>query len=539
MPTPYYDYMSICSYLHYTEPSKKRKRYFAISCPIHRGERKDKGLLIDSVMLQPAAPNRSVQNSWCQVGAHRRMVDNDEGQLERNRPMRLNANNTCYTILTFPDRFTLSHRLMTRNRRSIMTSRRKETDWALVIVVALIMLCEGFDLMVYSSVIPVLIEDVALSIDRAAAGYIGSATFLGMFLGGMVAGRVYVRFGYTKTIGLGIAWFSLAMVLAATAQGGLLLGAARALAGLGLGVVLPAALALARQHSSQRQAAMVISVAMAGIPFGGLLAVWAASMALPHMEWRTMMLAAAALGLLPAVALFLYLTKPTSTVEHDSQPDSHNDHRTPNWKQLLILTLASFAFLMAFYGISTWLAQLMREFNLPMQDSLQLTITLNLGSALGSLFTAWAATKVSVRAVALGSALLAVICLVGIALRPTNQPLLFCLVLFAGIGAISTQNLTNTLVSNTFPASERAAALGITLGIGRLGAVISPSVGGLMLQAELGAEAVLVFLASAELFGAVLLLTLHRSPGVDRNNTLTIGAKLPHQSREGSSVLRE
>ena len=79
-------------------------------------------------------------------------------------------------------------------------------------------------------------------------------------------------------------------------------------------------------------------------------------------------------------------------------------------------------------------------------------------------------------------------------------------VFFAGVGAISAQNLTNALVSNAFPEELRPTALGMSLGIGRLGAVVSPAVGGLILQLGLDAGWVLVMLATAEVVGVGLLL---------------------------------
>ena len=83
---------------------------------------------------------------------------------------------------------------------------------------------------------------------------------------------------------------------------------------------------------------------------------------------------------------------------------------------------------------------------------------------------------------------------------------MMALVFFAGIGAISAQNLTNALVSNAFPEEARSAALGVTLGVGRLGAVASPAIGGFILQMGLDPGYVLAMLGLADVLGAVLLV---------------------------------
>lgn len=132
-------------------------------------------------------------------------------------------------------------------------------------------------------------------------------------------------------------------------------------------------------------------------------------------------------------------------------------------------------------------------------------VVLNFGCVLGSLFTAWLATRTSVKIVAMGSAMCAALCLLGIATGYADDIVLMSLVFFAGVGAISAQNLTNALVSNAFPEEMRSTALGFTLGIGRLGAVASPVAGGLILQFGLDAGSVLVMLAAADLLGAALL----------------------------------
>ncbi|GAA5135359.1 hypothetical protein [Pseudonocardia adelaidensis] len=52
----------------------------------------------------------------------------------------------------------------------------------------------------------------------------------------------------------------------------------------------------------------------------------------------------------------------------------------------------------------------------------------------------------------------------------------------------------------------RGSALGVALGVGRIGAVAAPQVGGLLLAAELGVNAnFLVFAVAAAVAGLVLL----------------------------------
>ncbi|SEO38322.1 MFS transporter [Denitrobacterium detoxificans] len=392
-------------------------------------------------------------------------------------------------------------------------SMRDGASWLLVFCMACVMLCEGFDIIVYSSLIPTLIADGDMGIDSAAAGLVGSMTFLGMFAGGLFAGVVQRRLGYVRAIAIGVMWFSVAIALSSFAANAYMLGAFRALAGLGLGCVLPIAMSLARDHSSKRMAPLVISLVMTGIPFGGLMAAFACSALLSLVGWRALMFLAGLIGVLPIsivvpvasrVVAKLEGVRPSAAVCSSQQTLRQLSAKS---KALLgMLCAMTFLFLMAYYGMSTWLAQLMRVFNLPLENSLQMMVVLNFGCVMGSLITAWLATRMSVKVVAMGSGLLASLCLIGIAMRPNSGALLMAFVFFAGVGAISAQNLTNALVSNAFPEELRPTALGMSLGIGRLGAVVSPAVGGLILQLGLDAGWVLVMLAVAEVAGVGLLL---------------------------------
>jgi len=382
--------------------------------------------------------------------------------------------------------------------------------WSLVFTVALVMFCEGFDLIAYSSILPSLIEDTAMGISKVVGGALGSVTFLGMFVGGLSAGKIDSLWGHAKTVRVGIIWFSLAMLLGSISPNLYVLGISRAFAGFGLGVVLPVALSFAREQCHKDQSAFVISVVMAGVPLGGLAAAASTTLILMISGWRMLMVVAGTIGLLLVLGIHRKLARGEVNDIARKQRISEERVMLCSFEKegrllLVLLALATFMFLMAYYGISTWLVQLMRELDIPLDNSLQLMMMLNLGCIVGSLLTARAAKKIGVSIIAMGCAFLAAVSLLAIALRIESPVLLFCLIFCAGVGAISAQNLTNTLVSNAFPSPIRATALGFTLGAGRLGAVASPVIGGALLQMGLDAGAVLLFLAIADFLGIILL----------------------------------
>ncbi|PAT38172.1 MFS transporter [Vandammella animalimorsus] len=403
------------------------------------------------------------------------------------------------------------------------------TRWWIVALCCAIMMVEGFDLLIYSNAIPALLADAAMGMDKALAGQVGSMVFVGMLLGGVCAGRLNQALGQRRVIALGFIGFTLTTALAAWAGNAWQLGALRLLAGLGLGVVLPAALALARAHSLPQHSALTISIVMSGIALGGMAASLAAMPIVAHWGWRPLFLAGGALGLLVLLALVPLLARaerlqPTpqagaapQSAQQPAQPSAPQpaQAQAQSWRRILggaslavlaLGTLATLADLLTWYGITVWLTQLMREFDMPFNGALQMMFTLNIGAILGSLGTASLAMRLGTRPVAMAAGALAALCLLAIASRQFSGQALLIIVALLGMSAISAQNLVNALVSDAFPVAYRAAAIGMTLGLGRLGAVIAPSLGGHILAAGHGPERVLQAFALAAGLGVLVLV---------------------------------
>lgn len=114
--------------------------------------------------------------------------------------------------------------------------------WTAVIVCWLLIVFDGYDLIVYGTVKPPLIE--AWGMSQSAAGTVGSAAFLGMMIGAIFAGRLSDGLGRRTTVLLCTLVFSVATVACAFATDPVIFGALRLIAGLGLGGLVPSANAL-------------------------------------------------------------------------------------------------------------------------------------------------------------------------------------------------------------------------------------------------------------------------------------------------------
>lgn len=160
---------------------------------------------------------------------------------------------------------------------------------------------EGYDLIVFGSVVPALLAQPGWDLTPARVGAIGSLALLGMFVGAPASGWLSDRFGRRKLfIGL-LIWFSTMMILVAVAPTPQLLGLFRFLAGLGFGGIPPTAIALVVEFAPPRRRVLSNAIMLSGFSIGGVLAALLSIALLADIGFRGLF----ALGALPLVTLGL------------------------------------------------------------------------------------------------------------------------------------------------------------------------------------------------------------------------------------------
>jgi AAHS family benzoate transporter-like MFS transporter len=183
--------------------------------------------------------------------------------------------------------------------------------------------------------------------------------------------------------------------------------------------------------------------------------------------------------------------------------------RPPFVLATVLFSLATVATLFAWYGLATWLPQLMRQNGFDLGSALTFLLALSLGAVLGSLVTAYVGTRIGpLRTAALAAAAAAVG--LGTLLTHPSTALAYVALVLAGVGTHGTQCLIIAAVANHYPAQLRGTALGFTLGFGRIGAVLAPQVGGWLLAAGFGVNASFLAFGVAAAVAALLLAVFPR-----------------------------
>ncbi|MEC3768800.1 MFS transporter [Cupriavidus sp. SS-3] len=384
----------------------------------------------------------------------------------------------------------------------------------------LTLVADGYDLIIYGATVPRLLEEPGWNLGPAAAGMIGSWTLVGLMVGMGAAGPMTDRMGRRNLIMIGVLWFSIGSILCAIAPSSFSLAAARFVTGIGLGGVVPSAVALTVEYAPTNRRQLYNALTLTGYSVGGIICALLAIALLQAHGWRTLY----ALGALYVLILpVMYRLLPESVnflVDRGRMEEARQlatqysldlaqilrdqqQHRLQDatagargYRQLMSAEFRFSALLFAFvcfcvqlivYGLNTWLPQLMRKAGYPLGSSLQFLLVMQFGAVVGMVGGSWLADRVGSKRVIIPFFLLG-----GLSLIALSQQLDFAWLMLAvfgaGIGSIGTTTLIYGYIAAHFPASCRGSAIGAAQALGRFGSILGPLIGGWIVGSNLGLQ---------------------------------------------------
>ena len=378
---------------------------------------------------------------------------------------------------------------------------------------ALLMLFDGYDLVVYGAVVPTLMEEWGIS--AVQAGMYGSYALFGMMFGALIFGTLADKIGRKKIIMICVFIFSLFMLLAALAPTPEIFGLFRFITGLGLGGMMPNVIGLISEYSPEGTRSRMIATIMAGYSVGGVAAALLSMLLISSFGWESVFF----FGALPLLFLpFLAKSLPDSVGSLVAKNDYKgiqkilvkiNPAYTPSENERFILNkpkedsspvknlftekrgfltvmiwLTYFMSLLMIYGLNTWLPKFMTEAGFPLGSSLSFLLALNVGATVGAILMGWLADRWGVGRALILFFVIATISITSLGFA-TNMVLLYVMVAIAGAATVGTQNLTHSYTSQFYPITMRSTALGWALAVGRIGGILGPTIGGILLASNL------------------------------------------------------
>ncbi|MEX5287366.1 MFS transporter [Acinetobacter towneri] len=386
--------------------------------------------------------------------------------------------------------------------------------WGVLFWCLMIIIFDGYDLVIYGVALPLLMQEWALS--AVQAGLLASTALFGMMFGAMTFGTLSDKLGRKKTIMICVAIFSGFTFLGAFASNPVEFGILRFLAGLGIGGVMPNVVALMTEYAPKRIRSTLVALMFSGYAIGGMTSALLGAWLVPEFGWKIMFyIAIIPLVALPLIWKFLpeslmYLTnkkelEQTRNIVQKISPTQQLNGDTEFVLNEVIKgdeapvkalfqqgrTFSTFMFWIAFfmcllmvYALGSWLPKLMIQAGYSLGASMIFLFALNIGGMIGAIGGGALADRFHIKKV------LTIMFICGAAaliLLGFNSPqiVLYTLIAVAGAATIGSQILLYTFVAQYYPSTVRSTGMGWASGIGRIGAIVGPVLTGALLTMNL------------------------------------------------------
>jgi len=368
---------------------------------------------------------------------------------------------------------------------------------------------DGYDLVVYGTVVPVLIEEWGIS--PLYAGTLSSYGLFGMLFGAIGFGILGDQICRNKVIVAFVILFSVFTALCGFVSSPEIFGVFRFLAGLGLGGIMPNVIALLTDYAPQKYKGTIVAIVLCGYSIGGIIAPILGLTLMPSLGWESIFWVSAIPLLLipvfykrlPETPSYLLkkgrvdeLAKTLQKLAPDEKIDASmnfildevvtekqgplalfSENRT---RSTLLFWVAFFSCLLMVYGLNTWLPNLMIQAGYGLTSSLVFLIALQGGAIVGSLIMGPLADKYGFKKVLIPMYISGAIALTLLGFGG-GEVWVFLLIMIAGAATIGSQNIVQAYVSQYYPAFIRSTALGTSSGVGRIGGMMGPILGGVLL----------------------------------------------------------
>jgi len=410
-----------------------------------------------------------------------------------------------------------------------------------VFLCGLVALLDGLDVQTMALVVPTLAD--AWDEPKASFGPVLSSSFAGLMIGALAGGLLGDRFGRRVVLILAFLTVGIASILTASAGSHAELIVWRLFTGLGIGACMPNFTVLTAEYIPAHRQAFFITLLYSAIPVGGIVGGMLAPIVIAAWGWQAVFILSGAIPLAIAAVLFLGLPEsPRFLAGKGDRPERLGaileridptyryaaDHvflvedtvKGPPLPALfaagralhtVLLWLILFCSLAGFYLLTSWLPTLLAREGWSNFDAAQSVSYFFFGGVIGCIIVGWLIDRYGpfhvLTAIFLSNA--ALIALLGLA--PASYATLIAIIAVTGLFLSAAQTGTMVLAARVYPTAIRSTGVGWGLGIGRIGAVLSPLLGGAAIAADWSREAFFLTAALPAIVSAMAVLALGRS----------------------------
>lgn len=349
--------------------------------------------------------------------------------------------------------------------------------------------------------------------DHLQLGTAFSASTLGMLVGALLGGWLADRVDRKLILSGAFALFgglTLATTAAPDAAAFIVL---RVMTGIGLGSAIVSLIAMAAALGPEETRATRVTVLFSGIAFGGM-AVSLLSAFLPSdYDWRLIF---AVGGVIPlTLGLLFHLKMPHVIAAREASPTTPGELFTEGRAIITIcLWVMCFATLLTLHLMLNWLPSLVVDFGRTAREGALVTASFNFGGGVSGSVLAYLIMTKSIRTVFISCYCGIIVGMAVMLVSAGFLPLMFLGSLVVGFCLNGAQFLIYGVGASLYRSDMVGTGMGFATGVGRLGSMAGPMLGGLTLAAGGGALGVLVSTLppiGAALTASIVLLSGRRS----------------------------
>ena len=376
---------------------------------------------------------------------------------------------------------------------------------------------DGFDVQSLGYVAPALSAE--LHISRVQLGPVLSAAPLGVLVGSIFCSMLADKIGRRPVL-IGSTIFY-ALLTWMTARAGSLeeLRIVRVIGGIGMGAIMPNAMALVGEYSPRRSRVTIMMIVANGFTVGAALGGFVAAWLLPRFGWRSVFTFGAVVPLVIAVVMIVMLPeslqfialkgkalrgkaleqlgrglkriRPTLDLSAGQYVTSGEAKKGGiSFVRLLqegraagtlLLWTINFMNLLNVYFLQGWLTTVVTDAGYPQATAAVVASMVQVGGTVGAFTLGWFIHKWGFVPVLATCGVLASINVAAIGQPWISLAMLTTVVFIAGVCVTGGQGAINALAATYYPTELRSTGIGAGLGIGRIGAILGPTLASLLL----------------------------------------------------------
>ena len=426
-----------------------------------------------------------------------------------------------------------------------------------VALCGLVLVLDGFDAQIINYTAPSISDTMRVAVSHF--GTIFSSSLIGLMIAAMASGPIADRWGRKWPVIVSVFSFSAFSLITARVTTFNELWVLRFITGLGLGGAMPNVVALASEYVPRRLLAITVPIIFVGMPLGGTASGLVSAAIIPRWGWRSMFYVGGALPLVISILLIVLLPEsirflavkgkrpetvrrimariapeaaagdinfapPTQVEKHRGVPVKHlfTEGRAAG---TILLWIPYFMNLLLIYFTGSWLPALLRSEGMTIAAASTATAFLSLGGMFGCVAEGYFIKWGGAGAVLLGEYVAAGGFLAMLAVLAVSFHTVLLLTFAAGFMIIGAQGGLNALAANFYPTAVRSTGIGWALGVGRIGSIVGPLLGGMFLTMGWKPGGMLLFgtAVAASACVAILLSAFSRGASAYRQHEPKLG----------------